>query len=273
MLTAQQLPDPTLPWPVPMSIVAMMAETEQGPNGGVALVAYRCPVGRWTCGWGETDGVTPETVWTKAEADLRFCQSLTKFVGMVNASLTVAPNINELGAMASLAYNIGMGWTGTVKPRGAKDGFLQSSVRRAHNRGDRLAAARAFDLWNQGTINGVRQVLPGLVARRKAEGALYLTPTPGTGHERMPQAVEAESRMAASPIVQGGAVTAGAGAIEAVRQWGADVGGLKPVLDQARALLVDTLGVPPHWILPAVMIGAGLLVLRWRLRQRREGWA
>lgn len=259
MLTAQQLPDPALPWPVPMPIVAMMAEKEQGPHGGAALTAYRCPAGRWTWGWGETEGVTPETVGTKAQADQRFCQSLTKFVGMVNALCTVAPSQNELGAMASLAYNVGIG------------AFGKSSVLKAHNRGDHQAAARAFALWNKARVNGVLQVLNGLTVRRAQEAALYLTPD--TGHERMPQAVEAESKVAASPIAQGGAVTAGAGVIEAVRQWGADVGGLKPVLDQARALLVDTLGVPTDWILPAVMIGAGLLVLRWRLRQRREGWA
>ena len=45
------------------------------------------------------------------------------------------------------------------------------------------------------------------------------------------------------------------------------------MLDTARGLLVDTLGVPPGAILPLVMIGAGALVIYWRRRQRSEGWA
>lgn len=267
-------PDPALPWPIPMPAVALCAEKEQGPRGGVALKAYLCPAGHWTCGWGDREGVGPDTTWTKEEADRRLCDKLTKLTALVRLScLEQQPTPNQLGAMVVLAYNIGMGWRAKIKPRGAKDGFLQSTVRRAHNRGDFQAAARSFALWNKATINGVFQVVPGLTARRLQEAALYLTPEPHGAVERMPQAVEAESKVAASPIVQGGAITVGAGALEAVKAWGDDLTGLKPMLDTARAMLVDTLGVPPDWILPAVLIGAGLLVVRWRLRQRQEGWA
>ena len=70
------LPDPALPWPLPLPAVALIAERE-----GCRLRAYRCPAGVWTCGWGETSGVTPETVWDQAEAD-RVIRSLLSGQGI-----------------------------------------------------------------------------------------------------------------------------------------------------------------------------------------------
>lgn len=249
------LPDSSLPWPIPMRAVALIAERE-----GCRLRAYRCPAGKWTCGWGETEGVTADTVFTQAEADQRFCQSLTKRSGMVNALCKEAPTPNQLGALTSLAYNIGIG------------GFEKSTVLKRHNAADWQAAARAFGLWNKARVNGVLQVMDGLTSRRLAEAALYLTPD-DDHFDRMPQAIEAESKASTGPIVQGGAVAVGAGVLEGLQQWGSEIGGIKPALDAARSVLTDTLGVPPSWILPIVLIGAGALVVRWRLAQRREGWA
>ncbi len=113
------LPDPSLPWPIPMAAVALIAERE-----GCRLRAYRCPADKWTCGWGETEGVTPDTVWTQDEADRRLCVSLTKRAGMVATLCTEAPAPNQLGALTSLQYNIGA------------EGFRTSSVLKAHNRRD-----------------------------------------------------------------------------------------------------------------------------------------
>ena len=63
------------------------------------------------------------------------------------------------------------------------------------------------------------------------------------------------------------------GVVAAINEWGGSITGLKPMLDTARSLLVDTLGVPPGAILPLVMIGAGAMVSYWRRRQRMEGRA
>ena len=116
----------------------------------------------WTCGYGETKGVTLDTRWSEAEASSRLSRRYVEFETAVRRACTVDPGPNQLAAMTSLAYNIGLGWEGAVKPKGAKDGFRQSSVLKAHNRGDTLAASRAFGLWN--TANG--KVEPGLTARR-----------------------------------------------------------------------------------------------------------
>lgn len=266
-----QLPDPNLPWPLPMAAVALIAERE-----GCRLRAYRnYPNEPWTCGWGETHGVGPDTVWTQQEADQRFLQSLIKFSGAVEALCKVRPTRNQLGAMSSLAYNVGLGWTGAIKPSGAKNGFANSSVLAAHNRGDHQAAARAFSLWNKAdtTGTGVLTELAGLTARRAAEAALYLTPEPSDAPVPMPQVVEGDSSLVDSGIVKGGSATAASGILVALNEFKDELGPVGGWVTSVKTFLADVLGVPPSWILPAVLIAAGFVVIRWRLTQRRKGWA
>lgn len=279
-MNASQLPAPNLPWPISMEGVGMIAEYEQGPRGGVALQAYRCPAGVWTCGWGETDGVGPNTRWTKAYADQRFCDSLGERVAAVRAMVTVQTTSNEMAALVSLAYNIG------------NAALQRSSVLAAHNRGDTHAAARAFGLWNKARVNGQLTVLPGLVSRRAREAALYLTPEQDAAPVGpTPQAVAPESSLARSPIAGSGAVTAGTGAltaiagldtqdppapaatvakVEAIGQQAAQV---KTATQQVKELATETLGIPPGAVLPVVLVAAGIAAIYWRYRQRREGWA
>lgn len=265
-----QLPDPSLPWPIPMAAVALIAEREQGPRGGVALEAYRCPAGVWTIGWGETDDVHPGNTCTKEQADRWLCEDLTERAQRVRAACTVEPSPNELGAMVSMAYNVGFG-----DPKRGGPGFLTSTVLREHNAGNSQAAARAFGLWNKARDPNTGQlvVLNGLTIRRSLEAALYLTPEPGEATARMPQAVEAESKMTSSPINKAGAATIFAGVVGAVQEAGDGLGKLKAPLDSARALMVDTLGIPSDWILYIALIAIGGTVIYWRNRQRREGYA
>lgn len=264
-MNAVKLPDPALPWPIVMPAVLLIAERES-----LVLQAYRCPAGVWTIGRGHTRGVQPGDVCTIEQADRWLLEDLQEFTKGVLAACTLKPSPQELGAMVSLAYNVGLGWEGKTKPRGARDGFRQSTVLRQHNADNRQAAARAFSLWNKATVNGVVVELAGLTARRAAEAALYLS---GDVTQVMPQAVEAESKLSSSPINAGGLVTVGAGVIAGLRELGDSVGGIKAPLDAAKAVMVDTLGLPPTWILPLVLIVAGVLVIRWRLAQRKEGWA
>lgn len=269
------LPDPSLPWPINRAGVVLVAERE-----ACRLHAYRNFEGEpWTCGWGETDGVGPDTVWTQAYADQRFCESLRERVTAVIEACTVAPNENQLAALVSLAYNIGVGWKGKTKPKGAKDGLRQSTVLRQHNAGNFDAAANAFTLWNK--VNG--KVVKGLTTRRKLEAALYVTPPIGSPPEVMPQIVDAESKLTQSPINRTSAVIVGAGtiagidpavkAITAAKEVADGAAGLKEPLGTIRAILVDTLGIQPDWILPIVLVCGGLYIIHWRRRQRDEGRA
>lgn len=251
------LPDHTLPWPIPHEAVALIADAE-----GLRLKAYRCPAGVPTIGWGHTgpDVVLGVTVWTKEQADLALLKDIQDAAEAVRSKCTQPPTANQLGALVSLSFNIGAG------------GFAKSTVLKCHNAGDWQAASRAFGLWNKATVDGALVSLAGLTARRAAEAALYLKPEDDAPILEMPQAVEAESSMAASPINRGGIVAAGTGVIAILSEAGSSLGGLREPLGAVRDLMATSLGVPPSWILPLMMVGVGLAVVYWRFKQRKGGW-
>ena len=131
---------------------------------GFRAKAYQpVPNDRLTIGYGFTKGVRPGDTITPAEADARLVEELRPYEQAVWDGCTAVPSQNQFDAMVLLCFNIGTG------------GFARSSVLKAHNLGDALAAARAFALWNKSS--GV--VYAGLVRRRAEESGLYLTPAAG----------------------------------------------------------------------------------------------
>lgn len=250
-------PDPSLPWPIDYDAgVLELAQSE-----GCRLNAYRCPAGKWTCGWGETDGVGPNTAWTQDYADQRLCDSLRTWASAVRDMCTVEPTAYQLAALVSLAYNIGLA------------GLRKSTVLRCHNRGEFLAASRAFGLWNKHRDPATKRLVEseGLTARRARESALYLRQAEQT--EAMPQAVAAESALTSSPIAQSGAVTAGAGVVGLITAAGEQLGTVMPSIQTAKTFATDTLGIPADWFLPGLLLAVGALVLWQRAKQRGQGWA
>lgn len=206
--------------------------------------AYLDMVGVKTIAWGFTKGVEMGDTMTRAEADIRLAQELDEeYVQPILAACKVVPNEHQLGAMACLAWNIGI------------NGFKKSTVLKCHNRSDFNAAARAFSLWNK--AGG--KTVAGLTRRRAAEAVLYLTLIEGEEPEPMPQMVEAETSVAKSPIITGTVVTTtlAAGA-EAARSFEA---------------IRDSLGVwMPYVALAAIVLVAGWVI--WtRVVQRKKGWA
>ncbi len=242
-------PDHNLPWPIDIEAVRLIAEFE-----GCKLQAYRCPAGKWTCGWGETDGVGPDTVWTQEYADQRFCDSLTDFTEKVRDKLTREASASQLGAMVSLAYNVGVA------------AFARSTVLKAHNSGDFEAASRAFGLWNKARVNGALTELKGLTRRRAAESSLYLR---DESQDRMPQAVEGESNLSKSPIQQSGVVTAatGVGTVMA-----AMVDGFGEQVKRVGEI-ATSVGVQPVLVIGFTLAIAGGTAIYYRMRQRKGGWA
>ncbi|MBL8464310.1 MAG: lysozyme [Thauera sp.] len=251
------LPNSALHWPIIWPGVVEVARSE-----GCRLRAYRDIAGVWTIGWGETENVRPGDVMTQDEADRLLCARLGEFAQNVEALLARPATPHQLAAMVSLAYNVGLA------------GFARSSVLRAHNAGNALAAARAFGLWNKARVRGVLEEVRGLTARRAREAALYLSrdssyhppldalPDAAAGAMADMPAAEPESRMAASPIAQSGAVSMATGAIAMASATSADV----------RAVATG-LGIDPLLVVAAVALIVGAVVLWNRYRQRHEGWA
>lgn len=202
---------------------------------------------------------------TRAQMDAMLEAETLRYTSAVMRMVDGKCTTNQLVALVLCGYNIGLA---------ALEG---SSMIRLHRAGDYAGAARAFRLWNKYRPGGPgtpQAVHPALEARRAREAAIYLTSDAAAATPvGPPQAVEPESKMAESKIATTGTVTAGAGAIGILTQLGEHVEALKPVVRGARDVLVDTLGIPVDWLLPIAVIVTGVLIVRWRLQQRREGWA
>ena len=140
-------------------------------NAGLALIkkfeglrtrVYKCPAGVWTQGYGHTGpDVTPGADdFNEREAEQLLHGDLIQFEHGVEDLLEGAPvSLEQFSAMVCLAFNIGLG------------NFRKSSVLKFHKAGNYSAAANAFLLWNK--AGG--KILPGLVTRRNAERALYVS--------------------------------------------------------------------------------------------------
>ena len=234
-------PNPKLAWPIAWEAVVEIARSE-----GCKLKAYRCPAGVLTIAWGRTKGVKAGDTCTQEQADQWLMEDLAEFADGVKRMLARDASSTELGALVSLAYNIGL------------SGFKGSTVLRKHNEGDRQSAARAFALWNKARVNGVLQVLPGLTARRAREAALYLSEE----DQPMPQAVEPESTLRQSPIAKAGAASVLAGL----------TAGVGAMTEQGQQI-ATTLGVEPSVGFAIVVVWTGAVSLYQRIKQRKEGWA
>ena len=169
-----------------------------------SCTAYLCPAGVATIGFGCTEGIKLGMVWTAEEAEAALHREIAKFEAAVSRLVTVSINQNEFDAMVSLAYNIGIGGGRNPKTGKIIPGFKTSTVLKRLNKGDRVGASKAFELWDKG---GGR-VLPGLVSRRKREAALFLKPIEAPEEPIMPQAVSESRVPLPAPVVAAGACAA-----------------------------------------------------------------
>ena len=136
---------------------------------GLRLTSYQDEAGIWTIGYGHTGNVQAGLVITQTQAETLLITDLQRTVDYINAALPVSilpvvvTSPNQFASMCSLCYNIGTG------------NFRTSSVLKFHKANEIDKAAYAFLLWDKVTIDGQLVESPGLVARRYAERALYLT--------------------------------------------------------------------------------------------------
>lgn len=114
----------------------------------------------WTIGWGATGpGIGPGTIWTQALCDARLDADLARAAREVAAAIGDAPTTpHQFDALASFHYNTGA--------------IARATLTRRHRAGDHAGAAAEFGKW----IHAGGRALPGLVARRADEAALYVAP-------------------------------------------------------------------------------------------------
>lgn len=185
-----------------------------------------------TIGYGVTKGVTMGMVWTAAEAEAALMHELVGHAARVTRLVTIEMTENERAALISFDFNCG----------GLRDNTLK-----AINSGDRHRAVDALRQWNK--FGG--KVCDGLVRRRAAEVALFLTPSGEPEPNYMPQQPE----RARTTGETGAAATLAAGSA------GVALAGARETLSEARevkTLLAEI--IPPAFVLPGLVLASGLML-------------
>lgn len=126
---------------------------------------YKCPAGFATFGYGSLVTNHPDVTFpiTEDQATVYLEQDLGKAFSTLDAFVHAPININQTVALASFIYNVGSG------------AFVGSTLLRFLNLLEYSNAADQFLVWT----HGGGRVLPGLVARRADERALFLKPVTG----------------------------------------------------------------------------------------------
>lgn len=162
-----------------LEIIKHYESLHDGDLSIIGLQPKMCPVGIWTVGYGraltnpktgkflkgEADKDIAYSLYpdlTEAEATQMLLEDVSRFEASVRFNLRKPLTVDQVGAITSLAYNIGVG------------NFVKSSALRLINQGNNQLAADAILKWNKGTINGKLQTLRGLEFRRQSERHLFL---------------------------------------------------------------------------------------------------
>lgn len=71
------------------------------------LVAYKCPAGVWTIGYGHTRTAKPGMIITKEKAEMLLRDDLMRFESYVNTLIELGIRQNKFDALVSFSYNCG----------------------------------------------------------------------------------------------------------------------------------------------------------------------
>jgi lysozyme len=228
------------------------------PDGN--CIAYRCPAGVWSIGWGCTQGIKAGMIWTREQATEGLRRELAECEAAVTRLATVPINQNQFDALVSFAYNCGTG------------ALQRSTILKRLNAGDYEGAAAAFAMWDKAKVNGKMTVLRGLTRRRAAERELFLRPVEAEP-EPMPQAVAPPPGIAKSGTIWGTAAGAVAGAVAYMEsaiaglvEWAAKLSELGPV-----SAALAGMGGNVKSLSLGLGIGAAVFVISRRWRAYIEG--
>ena len=241
---------------IPQAAIDLVKEAE-----GLRLTAYPDPAtggAPWTIGYGHTGpDVRPGLRIDKAQAERLLQADLATAAAVVDRAVTVELSDNQRGALVAFVMNIGAGRKAKGKDAG-KDGFVTlksgqpSTLLRKLNLGDAAGAAAEFSKWTR----GAGKVMPGLVKRRAAEAALFLS------DEVHPVSRVAELAPAMKPMAKSVSAVSGGSAL--------GLAGVAVMLDQARdvsAALKELLEELPSgalgWMV-ATLLGLAVAVMLYR---------
>lgn len=137
---------------------------------GLRTIAYICPAGVPTIGYGTTkypNGVKVKLgdKCTIPQAEEYLQHDVSKVVKDILSNTKVALTSNQLSALCSFVYNLGIG------------SYKSSTLLKKLNKGNYIDAAQEFLKWNKAKDpkSGKLKALEGLTNRRIEERALFLT--------------------------------------------------------------------------------------------------
>ena len=119
--------------------------------------AYLCPANVWTIGYGRTKDVQEGYILTEPQAERDLFEELDEFAEQVLNSVKVDLEQNELDALTSWTYNLGVG------------NLRSSTLLKKLNSGDKNSVPSEMVRWNK----AAGKVLAGLTRRREAEAELW----------------------------------------------------------------------------------------------------
>lgn len=131
---------------------------------GFSAKPYVCPAGKWTIGYGHTNGVTADTKpVTEEEGEQLLREDLMRVTDDLNRIVPASLNQEQFDSLCSFAYNVGLG------------AYMGSTLRKvvSANPKDIDRIRTEFLKW----VYAGNKRLPGLVERRKAEADLFICGT------------------------------------------------------------------------------------------------
>lgn len=178
--------------------------------------AYRCPAGKWTCGFGGTRGVRSGDTWTKEYSEMRLIEDLEEHGKIVKKSVNVPLTQSQYDALTSFVFNLGGG------------AFRSSTLLKKLNKGMYDDCPEQIMRWNKAKVDGKLTPLRGLTRRRTAEAAIFSRDAQlpsDEGGPQMPQKVTAEApkSLAKSKTMAGAGI---AGAATAMNEVAGQIQGL-----------------------------------------------
>lgn len=184
---------------------------------GLRTEAYPDPAHGWavpTVGFGHTSAAGPPKVYmglriTKEEAKAILARDLEAVEAQVRRAIKVPLNDNQLGALVSFTFNLGMG------------NLSKSTLLKKLNAGDYAGAAQEFGKW----VNAGGKPMKGLIRRRADEQKLFLT----------------QAKSATAPVE----IPTGTVKTPSKTQHGVVVGGLAALIIGAAVAFLKSIGVLP----------------------------
>jgi len=158
------------------------------PDGMVS--AYRCPAGKYTCGWGATRGVRSGTKWTKEYCDMRLVEDLADHSKAIKKYVQVPLSQGQFDALTSFVFNLGEG------------NFRSSSLLRLLNQGKYDDVPEQIMRWNKARVDGKLTPLKGLTRRRAAEAAIFSRDAAMPSDEGGPDMVQKPTAEAPKSLVK-----------------------------------------------------------------------